>query len=353
MKKSLLLIISMVALNLNATDVRLYAKSDFKGRHLKISGDVSDLGITRLKRVQSIEIPWGYKVELFSQAHFQGHRVATLHSINDLNYTRLSRFGLRSIRLTWLGRDWPDLPIDTTEGITVFSKPGYQGDYQVFQEDAIHLGKTLFGNDRACSVLVPPGFATILYRAKRFGGRAYRLENSVPDLSQVHGLGCGTTSSLQVFWPGERATRNPLPRYPARVDVPEPPIGVHIDLVDDDFDDVVAVAAGAILIAGISKAVSDHKDSIRLPGPGVQLYSEKGFHGRRLDVQRRYIKRLKYYRFNDCAESIDIPAGYEVTLYEHKNFKGRSITLSRSVANLDQVRFGSNRASSLRVRVVR
>lgn len=344
---------SFIALSVQAQDVHLYSRADFKGRSLSIRGDVGDMNITRLRHVKSIDIPWGYKVELFSQPHFRGTRVATLHSVANMKYTRLHQAGLGSIRLTWLGRDWPDLPVDTTEGITVFSKPGYRGDYQVFQEDSIHLGKTLFGNDRACSVLVPPGFSTILYRAKRFGGRAYRLDNSVPDLSQVRGLGCGTTSSLQVFWPGDAAPVVHHPRPPVRVDVPPPPIGIHVDVVDDDLDDVVAVAAGAILIAGITKAVVDHQDSIRLPGPGITLFGKSDFHGRRLDVHRRYIKNLKYHGFNDCAKSIEIPPGYEVTLYEHKRFKGRSVTLSRSVANLDQVRFGNNRASSLKVAVAR
>lgn len=51
---------------------------------------------------------------------------------------------------------------------------------------------------------------------------------------------------------------------------------------------------------------------------------------------------------NDKASSIQIPAGCTVTLFEHKNFKGRSIELTRDRPNLAKAGFGK-KVSSLRI----
>ena len=51
---------------------------------------------------------------------------------------------------------------------------------------------------------------------------------------------------------------------------------------------------------------------------------------------------------NDQISSIKIPAGWKVIVYQHDNFRGKSLTLTKSVPNLNVKRF-NNTISSVKI----
>ena len=81
----------------------------------------------------------------------------------------------------------------------------------------------------------------------------------------------------------------------------------------------------------------------------VILYEHPDFKGRSLQVTGD-IKNLRRTRLgNDAVSSIWIKNA-EVTVYEHAGFGGRHQTFTRSVRSLDRARIGNDSISSIRVR---
>jgi hypothetical protein len=84
------------------------------------------------------------------------------------------------------------------------------------------------------------------------------------------------------------------------------------------------------------------------PAPGeVWLYEDCGFHGRvlRLNADRPSLAD----NFNDRLSAVRVGPGTTVTLFEHERFGGRTLTLERDEACLDNRGF-NDIASSIRIR---
>lgn len=63
-------------------------------------------------------------------------------------------------------------------------------------------------------------------------------------------------------------------------------------------------------------------------GAGVTLYEHKDFSGASLTIHSDWSVRQSDDFWNDRISAIYIPPGYEVVLYKHANFRGRSKTLT-------------------------
>jgi len=80
------------------------------------------------------------------------------------------------------------------------------------------------------------------------------------------------------------------------------------------------------------------------------LYSNCNFSGTSIELgQGDYSRIADLGISNDALSSLSIPAGYEVTLYQHGNFGGNSITLTSDNSCLNGDNFNDS-ASSLRIR---
>ncbi len=326
--------------------VVLYERTDFQGESELIYEDVANMRATRLGNdaLCSIRIPRGCEVILYEHAGFGGRAATLRHSEPDLGRTAVGLAAVSSIRVLWLD-DYQE-QYDYPQGVTLFSEPDFRGEYALYDGAVANLGRTPIGNDRVAAVAVPPGYTVTLFEHKNFRGRSVTLHRDEPDLG-VTALGRWRASSIQVFYEGA-PTGPPAVIEPA-VDYWEPAVHVGVHLVDDDAEDVLAVAAGALLVAGVINAA---KKRNRVPGPGVTLYQGPNFAGDR-QTFRRHVKRFRKTRLgNDLASSIDIPTGYEVVLYEHDRFRGRSVVLNQSVADLSHTELGDNSVSSMIIRYV-
>ncbi len=324
----------------------LFESTGYSGAYLAIEGDIPNLRHTDwgMDRSGSIRIPSGYKVILYEDPDFTGTSISLRYDVPDLTYTRLGINRLASVRLIYLGEYWPDLPGDTTVGITLFSGTDFQGDYEIFQGDVPNFRASHIGNDQAVSVLVPPGFGVTLYEHENFGGYACTLNRSVEDLGLTP-MGRRRVSSLRVF----QDAYYPMPA--GMVQGPEwdwaPRVGVDIHIGDDDAEDVIALAAGILLTAAIIKTVKEKRRKVT--GPGITLYDGKGFTGRRENFHRGVRKMKKTWLGEDRVSSIEIPPGYEVILYRHGRYRGKRVVLRKSVADLGLTSVGDNQVSSMRL----
>jgi hypothetical protein len=57
------------------------------------------------------------------------------------------------------------------------------------------------------------------------------------------------------------------------------------------------------------------------------LYEDEAFQGSSVSLVKGEYNNLRDYGFNDKMSAIIVPKGYQVTLYEHKNFSGTSHTV--------------------------
>ncbi|MCP5045719.1 MAG: beta/gamma crystallin family protein, partial [bacterium] len=73
-------------------------------------------------------------------------------------------------------------------------------------------------------------------------------------------------------------------------------------------------------------------------GPGIVLYKHANFKGSSYFVEAgRNIKDLKSKGWNDMVSSIELVDNVKVQIFEHRNFQGASVLLSRDVIDLVQL----------------
>ena len=183
------------------------------------------------------------------------------------------------------------------QGVTLYEDTDYRGRSQVFYEDAPHLGRTNIGNDRASSVLVDPGCAVTLFSDSEFRGRSQTLRNDAPDLGRL-AIRNDSVSSIQVD------CRRPRSDRPRR----------------------------------------------RPANEGITAYSGANYSGYHEVFRRDEPYLVDNSIGNDRIRSVRVPEGCEVTIYEHEDYGGRSVTLNRDHTDLTRTQFGRAGASSLRIR---
>ena len=345
-------IFSAVTALLAGDTVVLYEYPDYEGRSIVIDGDIADVcdippgdfGVT------SVRIPEGYEVILFEDSAYRGRSVMLREDEPDVGNTYLGSTVVSSIQVN-PPREEEHEPPQHFEGVTLFSEPDFSGDFEVFPEGEPDLSKSFIGNDRACSVYVPPGTTVVLFEHRGFGGRSITLTRDESDLGLTE-LGCASVSSIHIINGPDRRHVNATPPPQEPYVEPEPfPIDVGVFVETDDFGEAVAVLAGAAIISGIVHEVRRTR-ARNIARPKIMIYDQENFQGRKQSLRKNIRKMRKTFLGNDALSSIEIPPGYQVVLYEHERYRGRSIILRESIANLDMTDFGNRQASSMRIQWV-
>ncbi|WP_429840833.1 beta/gamma crystallin-related protein [Brevibacillus sp. FIR094] len=80
---------------------------------------------------------------------------------------------------------------------------------------------------------------------------------------------------------------------------------------------------------------------------GVWLYADSNYQGKniRVDTHNPNIGVYSPINMNDLVSSVRIVGSYEVILYEHMNFQGRSIKLTGNAVNLKDFNFNDTATS--------
>ncbi|MDE1463345.1 beta/gamma crystallin-related protein [Spartinivicinus poritis] len=189
--------------------------------------------------------------------------------------------------------------------VTLFRHCDFQGNYANLKRGKYNLAKlNRYGilNDDVSSLYVPYGYQVTLYEHDNFQGRAITLTGN------------------------DRC------------------------LVNNGFNDKVS----SLIISKVRHAPQPQQPYRPYNPNLVTAYQHCKFKGYRSSLRPGYynLQQLRQLGIkNDDISSFSVPRGYEVTLYEHDNFKGRSITLQSSDKCLVNNGF-NDKLSSLVVRKV-
>ncbi|MEE8524250.1 MAG: beta/gamma crystallin-related protein [Thermoanaerobaculia bacterium] len=190
-------------------------------------------------------------------------------------------------------------------GVTLYSDSDFRGSNEVFTGDLSDLRRSRVGSDRASSVRVDPGCRAFLYTEVGFRGRSMEVTYDIPTLGGS-AVGNDSVSSLRVDCEEGRGDDRPVPpRQPVRTGGPD--------------------------------------------RSGVTIFWRDDFHGRSHFFHRDHPNLGSTAFGHDQASSIILDQGCRVTLYEHVDYRGRSVTLTGNERYLGQTSVGDNLVSSLQV----
>ncbi|WP_163836623.1 beta/gamma crystallin-related protein [Spartinivicinus ruber] len=195
-------------------------------------------------------------------------------------------------------------PIPKRKRVTLFRHCDFQGNYANLKRGKYNLAKlSRYGvlNDDVSSLYIPSGYQVTLFEHDNFRGRSITLTGN--DRCLVNNGFNDKVSSLVI------SKYRPAPQQPYR-----------------PYDPNLVTAYQHCKFKG-------YRSSLR---PG--------------QYNLRQLQKLGIQ--NDDISSFSVPRGYQVTLYEHDNFRGRSITLQGSDKCLVNNGF-NDKLSSLVVRKVR
>ena len=99
-----------------------------------------------------------------------------------------------------------------------------------------------------------------------------------------------------------------------------------------------------------SSSSTENANSVDLANGTIIAYEHKNYRGKTSTFRVGSWNKHQLGRVgNDRISSIRVPAGMEVTLYQHDTWRGKRITLTRSYNDIHKLGFGDE-VSSLRVR---
>ncbi len=203
---------------------------------------------------------------------------------------------------------WPAAVAEAqSPGVTLYNDGNYGGRSQTFYRDEGDLRRSQIGADQASSVRVDSGCRAILYSDFAFRGQATELTYNTPSL-KGSAVGNDSASSLRVICDGTGGGGTPPPPPPS---------------------------------------------SVRSGGPdlsGATMFWRPDFHGRS-HFFHQSVPDIGSTPFgHDQATSIILDQNCRVTLYEHPNYRGRSVTLNgQNSRRLGETSVGDNTVSSLQV----
>ena len=185
-------------------------------------------------------------------------------------------------------------------GITVYEHPGFGGRNATFRDDVPDLSDYHL-NDRVSSFRIGRGESWEVCEHKDFGGRCTVFSGDEPDLARVSWNDM-ITSLRPVRGRGRDWDRDR-------------------DRREDRRD--------------------DRRDRRRYEEPRLILFERPDFRGRSREVEGT---EEEISDFNDRAQSLRAVGRWE--LCEHKNFRGRCVTVSGDVPDLDSFRFRNKLTSA-------
>ncbi len=180
-------------------------------------------------------------------------------------------------------------------------------------------------NDEISSIDLREGVSIILYEHSHFRGRRITLDRSIRRLSSLRNH-YGSFDN----WNDRVSSIRVIPSTP------------HRDRYGDDNRD------------------RRRSDKIEKKQPAIMLFSDSRFSGKRLPLREGdSIPNLSRIDWNDTISSIRLNEGVRIQLFEHANFRGRSVIINADQHNMNYIRpdrsyYGrtegwNDRVSSLRV----
>lgn len=286
-------------------------------------------------------------VTLYDRSRFRGESVTLFRDVRDLDDTWLGAERARSARV----------PPGCT--LTLYDRRDFRGRSVVLDRDVDDLDRTEVGNDRAVSALVrceepgwggpggPGGPGVTLYRGRHRTGPYETFRRDVPDLDGTR-VGSGTVSSVDLA-PGCVAVLYDRPGYRGRsTEFREADNDLSNTRVGDD-----AAASLRVRCAGYGTG-----DEPEVPGPafpqfdgrhGVTLFRDRSLRGPWQTFTRDVADLSRTDVGAGTASSIALRGGCTATLYDGRQFSGRSTAFREDDNNLGNTPVGEDRASSLRV----
>lgn len=379
------LILFLLGANLFAQgdSIALYSLDNYQGRSVFVEQSVPSMKARRLVGISSIKIPKNTTVTLYKGVNFQGHHLVLRKSVPSLGRLRFGGFSSMKIEK----KHRPTRQTNRIrENVSLFVNPNYQGSVVQINRDQPNLKRRF--NDQIESIRVPKGWVVTLYEHENYRGRAEVFRSDDPNLSNSD-IGANSVSSIKLRYypPHER----PAPRAMIKV------------YKDNNFRGRSEILSQSDADLSDNIIGNDAISSLKIPANmEVILYAHANFRGRSvtlnedmnslksldfndkvssIKIKRRHVYvpidqkqegillfEHRYYQgknkviFDDCSNlallnfgnktlsSIQIPAGYEVILYEGPNFTGRSEMINCDDGDLGNNQIGNDRVSSIRIR---
>jgi hypothetical protein len=185
--------------------VVLYVDSYYRGGSQSFTSDqVHDLRSTMVgnDHASSVRIQPGCTAVLYSDINLRGTSLEITGDVPDLGRTRIGNDAVSSLTLDCSGRSgrWPagrDRQGQQDRGVTLYEHEDFAGTSETFDGDVRDLRGTRIGQDRASSVRVDPGCQAVLYGDVDFRGDSISVTSDLPELGRTR-VGNDSVSSLTV-----------------------------------------------------------------------------------------------------------------------------------------------------------
>lgn len=349
--------------------------------------------------VRSVRVPEGLMITIYDKDEFAGN---TLTLTDDGNKRLLSAKGFGDIMFN-ISIEVAALPEELAKApfVTIY-KDNYSGPSKKLRAgtyDFFELGNV--DNDQLSSVKIPKGMKVILYEHKEMGGRSVELTADASASFLVSKKFNDVASSIVVE---ELPKPEPVVETPAPVKEPVKPAET-VPAQENAEPEIAPGQAITLYVGNTSKrfpvgrfdanAIGNQRNlvSLRMPqGLRVVLYEQPAFKGKSLTIDedgitRLYFEQKKFLTVgslivealpsvtvfqdsysgdsfahylpgfynsgligigNDELSSVKVGTGFWVLLFEHENFKGRSILLTKDAsADFLSGRDFDNAASSM------
>lgn len=349
---------------LPATGVTLYTERGYKGISRNVRNAVPDLSATEVgnNRARSIQVASGCYVDLYAGKSFSGETTRLYRSAVNLGSfeNRVSSLNAVCGQQAVAPPGSPgsgtgsgaagSVPQPPKSGVRVFDSRDFRGKSQTFTQDMPDLSRSRIGDGVARSILVAQGCTAELYDQANYRGNRTFVDANLATLVNTP-VGNRALSSLRIqcavaACPGSSGPGGGMDRCVTLY--AESDWRGQSESFDADVADLRRTNIGDR--RAHSLRVSDGCTGV--------LYSQPDFHG---DAQEFHHDepRLERTGFGaDRASSLrfycgNAPAaggvGGGVTLYEHRDFAGRSEKFTRDVIDLQGTTIGADQASSARV----
>lgn len=222
-------------------------------------------------------------------------------------------------RIDWNTNDQINVPM-------IYEHAGFAGASQALPAGRYPMHRISIGNDRLSSLRVPPGWTVTLYRDDNYGGPNLIVTG---DLTYVGDAYNDWTSSIEVQGPSLAG----VAIYP-----------------DADFRGREQVLAPGKYDLADLQIGNDRLSSLRVPsGWSVTLYRDAGFSG----PSMTFTSDTNYVgdAYNDWASSIIVQSATVsgVSIYKDANYQGHSQVLAVGRYNISQIAIGNDALSSIRI----
>ncbi|MGE0588707.1 MAG: DUF4476 domain-containing protein [Cyclobacteriaceae bacterium] len=345
--------------------ITLYT-DEFSGNHYDFGVGRYDnqyLLLSGIPMVHSVRVPAGMKVTLYSEDQYRG---TALTLTRDANKAFLSEKGFTDLRLSIsiVVEEDRELPANSDQPMVIIYKDDFTGTSQRLTNGRYDMNDIgAVGNDHISSLRIPKGMKVTLYEHQNFTGRALSLTSDTPASFLVKNRFNDVTTSL-VVETLEVAPPPTEPRDEPTVTSPSPPVTpTQPEVAETEATTGVVIFQGDF--TGISKQLTEpgnynvqgmgignnELSSIKVPqGYRVTLYDGEAFSGRSLVLEENDASSsfLESKKFNNVTSSLEIARIQRVQIFEDA-FSGQASRLAPGQYDIDALGIANDQLSSLQV----